>query len=50
MPLNSPIILAAKDADPGADVTEQEKEIDHLVSTLYGLSEAEIAAVEKGRS
>ena len=42
-------ILAAKDADPGADVTEQEKEIDHLVYTLYGLSEAEIAAVEKGR-
>ena len=42
-------ILAAKDADPGADVTEQEKEIDHLVYTLYGLSEAEIAAIEKGR-
>ncbi len=42
-------ILAAKDADPGADVTEQEKEIDRLVYTLYGLSEAEIAAVEKGR-
>ena len=40
-------ILAAEDADPGADVTEQEKEIDRLVYTLYGLSEAEIAAVEK---
>ena len=42
-------ILAAKDADPGADITDQEKEIDRLVYTLYGLSEAEIAAVEKGR-
>ena len=27
----------------------QEKEIDRLVYTLYGLSEAEIAAVEKSR-
>ena len=42
-------ILAAKDADPRADVTEQEKEIDRLVYTLYGLSEADIAAVEKDR-
>ena len=42
-------ILAAKDADPSADITEQEKEIDRLVYTLYGLSEAEVAAVEKGR-
>ena len=42
-------ILAAKDADPSADITEQEKEIDRLVYTLYDLSEAEIAAVEKGR-
>ena len=40
-------ILAAKDADPGTDVTDQEKEIDRLVHTLYGLSEAETAAVEK---
>ena len=43
-------ILAAKDTAPDADITEQEKEIDRLVYTLYGLSEAEIAAVEKGRS
>lgn len=42
-------ILAAKAADPDADVTEREKEIDRLVYTLYGLSEAEITAVEKGR-
>ena len=42
-------ILAAKDVDPDADVTEQEKEIDRLVYTLYDLSEAEVAAVEKGR-
>ena len=42
-------ILAAKDADPSADIIEQEKEIDRLVYTLYGLSEAEVAAVEKGR-
>ena len=42
-------ILAAKDADPSADIIKQEKEIDRLVYTLYGLSEAEVAAVEKGR-
>ena len=42
-------ILAAKDTAPDADIIEQEKEIDRLVYTLYGLSEAEIAAVEKGR-
>ncbi len=42
-------ILAAKDAAPDADITEQEKEIDRLIYTLYGLSEAEIATVEKGR-
>ena len=42
-------ILAAKDADPSADIAEQEKEIDRLVYTLYGLSEAEVAVVEKGR-
>ena len=42
-------ILAAKDAAPDADITEKEKEIDRLVYALYGLSEAEIAAVEKGR-
>ncbi len=39
-------ILAAKDADPDVDTTEQEREIDHLVYTLYGLTEEEIAAIE----
>ncbi len=39
-------ILAAKDADPDADTTEQEREINHLVYALYGLTEEEIAAVE----
>ena len=39
-------ILAAKDADPDADTTEQEREIDRLVYALYGLMEEEIAAVE----
>ncbi len=42
-------ILAAKDADPDADVAAREKEIDRLVHALYGLTDAEIAAVEKGR-
>ena len=39
-------ILAAKDADPDADITEQEVEIDRLVYALYGLTEEEIVAVE----
>ena len=39
-------ILAAKDADPDADITEEEREIDRLVYALYGLTEEEIAAVE----
>lgn len=39
-------ILVAKDADPDADITEQECEIDCLVYALYGLTEEEIAAVE----
>ena len=39
-------ILAAKGADPDADITEQEREIDRLVYALYGLTEKEIAAVE----
>ena len=38
-------ILAAKDADPDADVTAQENEIDRLVYALYGLTDAEVAAV-----
>ena len=34
-------ILAAKGADPDADVTAKENEIDRLVHALYGLSDAE---------
>ena len=39
-------ILAAKDADPSADTRADEAEIDRLVYKLYGLTDAEIAAVE----
>ncbi len=39
-------ILAVKDADPDADVTAHENEIDRLVYALYGLTEDEIVAVE----
>ena len=39
-------ILSAKTADPKADTTEQEAEIDRLVYGLYGLTPKEIAAVE----
>ena len=39
-------ILAAKDADPEADVTALENEIDRLVYALYGLVDEEVGAVE----
>ena len=39
-------ILAAKEANPDADTSELEAEIDRLVYDLYGLTEEEIAAVE----
>ncbi len=39
-------ILNAKDADSEADTSEWEREIDHLVYDLYGLTDEEIAAVE----
>ena len=39
-------ILAAKAADPDADTTAQENEIDKLVYELYNLTEEEIAIVE----
>ena len=39
-------ILAAKKADSSADTTEWEKQIDHKVYELYGLTEDEIAIVE----
>ena len=40
-------ILASKAANPSADVSAQEKEIDRLVYPLYGLTESEISTVEK---
>jgi len=39
-------ILHAKTADPTADTRTEEAEIDRLVYALYGLTPAEIAAVE----
>ena len=39
-------ILQAKTADPAADTTAEEAEIDRLVYALYGLTEAEVTAVE----
>ncbi len=39
-------ILAAKRADPQADTSALEGEIDQLVYQLYGLSEDEIGIVE----
>ena len=40
-------ILEAKAADPGADTSELEREIDRLVYELYGLTEEEDTAVER---
>ncbi len=40
-------ILAAKAADPNADTTALEGEVDRLIYGLYGLTEEEIAVVEK---
>jgi hypothetical protein len=42
-------ILSIKRADPGADVSALEAEIDVLVYRLYGLTDEEIAIVD-GRS
>ncbi len=39
-------ILAAKRADPQANVSEWERQIDRLVYQLYELTPAEIAVVE----
>ena len=39
-------ILSAKRADPQADTSALEREIDRLVYALYGLTSAEIAIVE----
>ena len=41
-------ILIAKRANPAADVSAQEREIDQWVYRLYGLTAAEIAIVEAG--
>ncbi|WP_080055051.1 TaqI-like C-terminal specificity domain-containing protein [Spirosoma aerolatum] len=47
-PLNDLVnqILAAKAADPAADTSAPESEIDKLVYELYGLTDEEIAIVE----
>lgn len=39
-------VLAAKKANPQADTSKDEAEIDRLVYALYGLSEDEIKVVE----
>ena len=41
-------IIAAKDVNPDADTAAEEEEIDRLVYELYGLTQSEIALVEKG--
>ena len=41
-------ILTAKDANPSADTSALESEIDALVYALYGLTADESAAVERG--
>ena len=43
-------ILSAKNADPSADTSALEAQIDRLCYTLYGLTDEEIAVVEDGRS
>ena len=40
-------ILAAKAADPSADTSVPEAEIDRLVYGLYGLDDEEVTAVEQ---
>jgi hypothetical protein len=40
-------ILKAKQANPAADVSTQEREIDELVYRLYDLSKDEIKIVEE---
>ena len=39
-------ILAAKDVNPAADVSDLENEIDQIIYLLYGLTDEEIAIVE----
>ena len=40
-------ILAAKKANPQADTTDLEKQVDQLVYKLYNLTPAEIETIEK---
>ena len=40
-------IIAAKRANPDADITAHEVEIDQMVYGLYGLTKEEIVIVEK---
>ena len=40
------LILSAKEADPVADTSELERELDRLVYNLYGLTDEEVAVVE----
>ena len=40
------LVLSAKKADPAADTSALEEEIDRLVYELYGLTEEEIKIVE----
>lgn len=42
------LILFSKETDPATDTSDLEREIDRLVYNLYGLTEEEIAAVERG--
>ena len=44
---NVKTILKAKSANPSADTTALESEIDRLVYQLYGLTDEEIAIIEK---
>ena len=39
-------LFAAKKANPQADTSKEEAEIDHIVYALYGLSAEEIEAIE----
>ena len=43
-------ILAAKNADPSADTSDHEAEIDRLVYDLYGLTDAEVAELGAWRN
>jgi len=46
-PMQSLQVFALKKADPDADVSSMEAEIDQLVYSLYGLTREEIAIIEE---